>query len=115
MAFAVTGCGLFQKKPPTITLTMADHNKTHTFIKGQKVELALANGYQWFIFVPEPHVFKQVIDAYTLPGLQGVYLAQRVGETQLEARGEPTCRIEQTPCTKEDIHFKINVIVEDSI
>ena len=116
LAFSVTGCGIFQKKLPVITLTMADHNKTHTFLKGQKVEIAIAAiDYEWFMFVPEPRVFRQVIDAKTLPGIQGVYLAHNPGQTQLEARGEPVCKLQQTSCNKQDIYFKIDVIVEENL
>ena len=115
LAIVASGCGIFAPKPPKVILTWDDNNKTHTFLKGQKVELQLRNGYEWFIFVPKPNVFRQVIDAKTLPGIQGVYLASDPGTTVLDARGEAVCKLEGTNCNKNDVHFRINVIVQEDV
>lgn len=114
LSIALTGCGLFIKRAPDITLTGKNNNQTITLQKHQRIVIQVASGYYWFNFVGSPAILKQVVGANDVPDNAGIYQGAMPGRTFLDLRGEAICKQDPIPCNKDDLHYRFTVEVLDS-
>lgn len=74
-----------------IRVTPADNGRTIDLQVGQTFLLALGNNLDWNVTVADPTVVSRVVNVLVVRGAQGIYRANRVGQTSLTATGRPIC------------------------
>ncbi|MEP6870435.1 MAG: carboxypeptidase-like regulatory domain-containing protein [Anaerolineaceae bacterium] len=100
----------FQSPTPVHTVTRADDGKTAVLEVGDRFLLELGEEFNWTVTVTDQSVVKQVPGILVVRGAQGVYEAERTGETELAAVGTLNCPPQQ-PCPLVAVLFRITFIV----
>ncbi|HEX5458006.1 MAG TPA: plastocyanin/azurin family copper-binding protein [Candidatus Nitrosotalea sp.] len=95
----------------TKIITLVDNNQQIDLQKGQRMVLNLGKIYDWNVNIGNDTVISRVPNIMVMQGVQGIFEAHNVGETTLEATGDPPC-LKATPrCAMPSILFQINIIV----
>jgi hypothetical protein len=94
------------------TVTIEDGGKTIVLRVGERFLLALKkDNFEWVASVQDPAVLKKVDDADLVPGAQGIFEAQRVGQTGVDALGEFPCSKLTPPCNLPSLRVDFNFVV----
>jgi hypothetical protein len=92
-------------------VTLADNNSVLKLMVGQRFVLRLGEGYNWSLGLEGSGVVSKVKNLMMVRGAQGVFVAEQVGKTELNAAGEPVCRSSVPACGQPSILFKITIEV----
>lgn len=95
-----------------LTITQADNGSTIELKPGERFILTLDTGFTWDIQIADRQVVDQVIEQTLVKESQGIYEALQVGQTELNASGDPLCRKETPACMRPSILFSITIIVK---
>jgi hypothetical protein len=95
-----------------LVVGLQDNGKTIHIGVGQRFLLDLGDQYNWQVNVADQSVVSRVVNITVIRGAQGVYEAHKVGQTTLEATGDPACRSAQPPCMIPSIMFQVTVVVQ---
>ncbi len=95
-----------------LTVTLANNGATIRLHPGDRFVLMLGDTYNWEVTPADQNVVSRVVNITPLRGSQGVYEAHQVGQTTIEASGDPTCRGSQPPCMMPSIIFALKIVVE---
>jgi hypothetical protein len=94
------------------TVTIEDGGKTIELSVGERFLLILKkDNFEWVANVQDPTVLKKVNDVGLITGAQGIFEAQRVGQTRVEALGEFPCSKLTPPCNMPSLRFDFNFVV----
>jgi hypothetical protein len=94
------------------TITIEDGDKTIEVRVGERIMLVLKDEtLEWVAGVQDSTILKKVTDADIIPGAQGIFEAQRAGQTKLFAQGDPRCGKLTPPCQSPSFFFQLNVVV----
>ena len=106
-----------QPTPKVLEITLADNGRTIELCRNEAIQLKLGEGYDWAITIPNQAVISRDINIAVVRGAQGLYIAHKLGQTSLEAVGDPTCRQSEPPCETPSLSFRvrINVIVSPGL
>jgi hypothetical protein len=95
------------------TITYDDSGKTFTLSVGEKVLLLLKReNYSWTPSVQDPTLLQKIEETALMQNTQGIYQAQRVGTTVLNAVGDLPCSKLTPPCGAPSILFSVNIVVQ---
>jgi hypothetical protein len=98
---------------PSNAVTMADNNKTFAMHQGDSFLLNLGmDTFDWTVDIDNQNVLTRVKGVMVIRGAQGIYQANRPGQAQLTAIGNPLCRNSVPACEMPSILFRITVIVQ---
>ncbi|HEX8183335.1 MAG TPA: hypothetical protein VF747_01250, partial [Blastocatellia bacterium] len=92
------------------TVTIDDGGKTVELRVGERFLLVLKkDDFLWETTVQDSTVLKKLSDVEVIAGAQGIFEAQRAGQTKLNALGESPCSKLSPPCRMPSIFFELNV------
>ncbi len=94
----------------SLAITRADDGKTHALRVGDRFLLNLGDEFNWTVNVADPAVVQRVPNILVIRGAQGIYEAERVGETDLTATGTMNCPPGQ-PCPALAVLFRVHISV----
>lgn len=94
------------------TITLADNGKTITLQTGDRFLLMLGNNLNWIVSVADPSIVSRVPNVLVIRGAQGIYTANKAGQTTLSATGDPPCRQSRPPCAAPSQLFKLEIVVQ---
>jgi hypothetical protein len=95
------------------TVTIDDGGKTIDLKVGERFLLVLKkDDLEWETTVLDPTVLKKITDAEVIAGAQGIFEAQRAGQTKLSALGNPLCIKLRPPCLAPSLLFEFSVVVQ---
>lgn len=89
----------------TVTVTLADQGSTVEMKVGDRLRLALEDGYDWTVTIADTTLLRAVM------GEAMLYQAARPGQTPLNAVGELPCHKAIPPCEAPSRLFSLTVIV----
>ncbi len=95
-----------------LTVTLANNGATIRLHPGDRFVMMLGDAYNWEVTPADQNIVSRVVNITPLRGSQGVYEAHQVGQTTIEASGDPMCRGSQPPCMMPSIIFTLKVVVE---
>ena len=93
------------------TVTYADNGQTITLHVGDRFLLKLGDQFAWNVSVSDPAIVSRVVNIAVVQGAQGVYQANKIGETMLSATGLAVCPPLKV-CPDVEIGFKLHIIVQ---
>jgi len=94
-------------------IVLDDNLKTVTLSVGENVLLLLKREpYRWTPEVQDSNILQKVQGPPLMKDAQGIYQAQRVGTTQLNAIGEFPCSNPNIACGVPSLQFQITVVVQ---
>ncbi len=99
-----------QAPAPTLTVTQADSGRTLGLHVGDSFLLKLGEDFNWTPTVADQSIVQRVPGVLVVPGAQGIYEAERLGETDLTAVGTLNCPPGQ-PCPQLAILFRVHLVV----
>ncbi len=79
--------------------------------KKESFLLDLGQEYSWVVTTDPPGIVSQNLKITPDPNNQGVYIARKEGETQLQAVGNPICRSAQPACSRPTVLYKTTILV----
>ena len=95
------------------TVTIDDGGKTIDLRVGERFLLVLKkDSFEWEASVQDSTIIKKVTDAETIAGAQGIFEAQKAGQTKLDALGNFPCVKSNPPCRMPSIFFQLNIVVQ---
>jgi hypothetical protein len=95
-----------------LTVTIDDGGKTIDLRVGERFLLILKkSNLEWETTVQDSTILKKVTDVDVIAGAQGVFEAQRVGQTKLDAIGNFPCAKLTPPCNMPSLQFELGVVV----
>jgi hypothetical protein len=92
------------------TVTYADNGRTITLHVGDRFLLMLQDIYHWDVSVGDPTIVSRDANIMVAKG-QGIYQANRPGETTLSATGTVVCPPQQA-CPMLAIGFQVHIVVQ---
>jgi hypothetical protein len=94
-------------------VTINDNNKTVDMRTGGTFLLCLGDSLIWNVSAPDDtNVVSRVPNVAVVRGAQGIYKANRPGQTTLKAVGDLPCRQSQPPCQAPSMLFQVTVVVD---
>ncbi len=93
------------------TVTYADNGQTITLHVGDRFLLKLGDQFTWNVSVSDPAIVSRVVNIAVVQGAQGVYQANKAGDTMLSAVGLAVCPPLKV-CPDVAIGFKLHIIVQ---
>jgi hypothetical protein len=93
------------------TVTLADAGRTVELRVGERFLLDLGEGYDWTVEIADETIVSHVPDPAAPTGTQGQFQANRTGQTELTAVGEPGCRKVTPPCARPSRLVEISLVV----
>lgn len=90
---------------------MDQNNQIIQMVLGERFELRLQDGYIWDVIIEDQAVVGKVVTAEKTDSGQGFYEALLVGETELNASGDPRCRFETPACMQPSLLFNLSIKV----
>jgi hypothetical protein len=94
------------------TVTIDDGGKTIDLRVGERFLLILKkSNFEWETSVQDSTVLKKVTDVEVIAGAQGVFEAQRVGQTKIDSIGNLPCTKLRPPCNMPSLQFELGVMV----
>jgi hypothetical protein len=93
------------------TVTLAEDGRTITLLPGQYALVNLGSELDWTVHVHDETIVSRVAGITVVRGAQGIYQANRVGQTVLSATGDPACRKAQPACAQVSRTFTVTIIV----
>ena len=99
-----------QAPAPSRTVTRADDGKTLSLAVGERFLLDLGDEFNWTVAIADQSVVRRVPGILVVQGAQGIYEAQRAGETALTATGTFNCPPQQ-PCPQIAALFRLQIVV----
>ena len=95
------------------TVTIEDGDKTIELKVGERFLLVLKKDiFVWETTVQDTTILKKVTDVEIIAGAQGLFEAQRAGQTKLDSLGEFPCAKTFPPCHLPSISFQVNISVQ---
>ena len=94
-----------------LDVTMADNGSTLVLTAGQSFVLKLSASLKWNVSIADPSIISQAQTFAAIPGAQGMYVAQRTGQTELSAVGTAICAPGQM-CPMFVVLFKLTIVVK---
>lgn len=92
-------------------MTTADNGQTITLHVGESFLLKLGDQYDWDVTLDDSTIVSRVVNILVVKGAQGVYKANKTGETTLSAVGKMVCPPGQA-CPMIAVAFKIQIVVK---
>ncbi|HKP87595.1 MAG TPA: hypothetical protein VJZ26_15955 [Blastocatellia bacterium] len=94
------------------TVTIDDGGKTIELTVGERILLVLKNdNLEWAAEVQDSTILKKLTDVDIIAGAQGIFEAQRAGQTKLVAQGDPPCIKLKPRCLQPSVLFEFNIVV----
>ncbi len=106
----VVGSGSPTPSAEPNTVTTADNGRSITLGVGDRFLLKLGDQYEWSVTVGDPTIVSRVPNILVVKGAQGVYMANKAGETTLSATGTVICPPQQA-CPMLAVGFQLRIIV----
>jgi hypothetical protein len=94
------------------TVTLANDGRTIMLRPGQRALVNLGDELDWTVQVDDDSIVSLVPGVTVMRGAQGIYQANRVGQTVLRATGEPVCRRAQPACAQPSRAFALIIAVQ---
>ncbi len=94
-----------------VRVTLESAGQSVDMAVGQTLELALGEGYEWDVTIGDTSILRVQAMSPAGGGSQGLYKAEKVGQTTIEASGEPLCRKLNPPCGMPSRAITIEVTV----
>ncbi len=118
-AITVIPGGPTPTSPPTpsqpgtsLTITQADNGKTISLQVGQEFLLYLGmENFIWTVTIENPDIVSRVMGVMPIRGAQGIFRANKPGQTALSAIGDPPCRQSVPPCMMPSLAFQVELVV----
>lgn len=106
-----------QSNTPTATqnmvLTLNNNNNIITLNVGDAFLINLGDdSYEWTMAPNNSSMISLVKNTALVKGAQGLYRAEKIGETELSFVGEPLCRKSTPACTMPSKLFRVKIIVK---
>ena len=95
---------------PSHAVTRADDGKTVVLAVGDRFLLPLGEDFNWTVTVADESIVRGVPGILVVRGVQGIYEAERAGETDLTAVGTLNCPPQQ-PCPQLAVVFRVTLAV----
>jgi hypothetical protein len=92
-------------------VSAADDGRTISIRVGQRLLVNLGEQFDWTVQVADPSIVSRVPNISVVRGAQGVYQANRVGQTALTASGDPACRKAQPACAEPSRTLQVQLDV----
>jgi hypothetical protein len=99
---------------PSVTITRADDGSTVALRVGDRFLLQLGEEFNWNVTISDPSVVKRVPNVLVVRGAQGIYEAERAGETDVTATGVLNCPPNQ-PCPQLAALFRVHMSVSTAL
>lgn len=93
------------------TVTYTDNGQTITLHVGDHFLLKLGDQFTWNVSVSDPAIVSRVVNIAVVQGAQGVYQANKSGETTLSAAGLAVCPPLKV-CPDVEVGFKLHITVQ---
>jgi hypothetical protein len=94
------------------SVTIDDGGKTIELKVGERILLILKDdGFEWEARVEDSTVLKKLSDVEVIPGAQGIFEAQRAGQTKLLGQGDPPCLKLIPACKAPSVLYEFNILV----
>ena len=93
------------------SVTLADDGRTVSLQISQRLLVNLGEEFDWTVQVTDPSIISRVPNITVVRGAQGVYQANRAGQTALSATGDPVCRKAQPACAAPSRAFQVQISV----
>lgn len=90
-----------------LVITLDYVGQTIAILVGQGVLLRLGEDFDWSVSVEPDGVLTQNRKITPESGEQGVFIARKKGTAVLSAVGDPVCRVENPPCLRPSVLFKV--------
>jgi hypothetical protein len=95
------------------TVTIDDGGKTIELKVGERFLLILKKeNFDWTTSVQDSAILKKITDVDVIAGAQGLFEAQRVGQTKVAAQGDPPCSKSVPRCLEPAFLFEFNIVVQ---
>lgn len=91
-------------------ITRADDGGTVLLRAGDHFRLQLGEEFNWKVDVSDPSIVRRISDVPVVRGSQGIYAAERVGETDVIATSSLNCAPDQ-PCPALAALFRVRIVV----
>jgi len=95
---------------PSLVITRADDRKTIVLRVGDRFLLQLGEDFNWTVAVSDPSIVRRLPNVLVVRGAQGIYEAERVGETDVTATVALNCAPNQ-PCPQLAALFRLHIFV----
>lgn len=95
--------------PRIVMLT--DNGQTIAMTTGGSFSLVLGSGYDWQIAIADQTIVSRDPNAIPPAESQGIYVAQRTGQTTLTATGNPLCYTATPRCLAPTRLFRVQIVV----
>lgn len=95
----------------TRTITQSDNGATITLQVGERFLLDLGDSLDWQVEIDDPTIVSRVPGILTVKGSQGLFQANKAGQTALAARGDAPCRKAQPACMTPTFLFRLQIVV----
>jgi hypothetical protein len=93
------------------SVSVADDGRSISLQVGQRLLVNLGEEFDWTVQVGDPSIISRVPNITLVRGVQGVYQANRVGQTALTANGDPACRKAQPACPQPARALQVQISV----
>ncbi len=98
----------------SLVVTHADDGTTIVGRVGDRFLLQLGEEFNWTVAVSDPSIARRVPNVLVVRGAQGIYEAERVGETDVTAIGVLNCAPYQ-PCPALAALFQVHISVRSTL
>jgi hypothetical protein len=95
-----------------LAITLDNVGQTLMMKPKQGFLLKLGESFVWSVSFTRADVVTSNQKVTLEPGEQGVFVARTKGKTSLVAIGKPQCLQDDPPCTRPDVMFQMDIIVE---
>lgn len=93
-------------------VTIEDSGKIVELAVGERFVVLLKKpSYEWALTVEDTSIIRK-LDEVVIEGAQGLFIAERQGETRLVAIGELPCHKSSPPCLAPSLAVEIRIIVK---
>jgi hypothetical protein len=96
---------------PTVSITQADNATSVRIKKGSTVVLALGENI-WTLTIKPEAMLVPLKGVGAIPGVQGVYTANKIGKVTIAGEGRPNCK-QGEMCAQYIVNFTTTIIVEE--
>jgi len=97
--------------PGFVTIGLQDGGKSVAAPIGATILVMLGTDFVWTVAIDDPSILMPVPGVTLVRGAQGLYRAQKAGQTTISAVGDPACRSSRPPCMAPSFHWSVTVDV----
>jgi hypothetical protein len=94
---------------PTVAITQADNNTSVRIKKGSTVVVALGEDV-WTLAIKPEGMLESLKGVAAIPGVQGVYTTNKVGNVTISGEGRPNCKSGEM-CAQYIVNFTTTIVV----